>query len=68
MDRVLPYQTRRTLHEIHAELCELHQKAALIHDDFLALLIATAADEARDQLRDDLILREVEGERDDGEE
>jgi len=29
-----------------------------IGDDFVAFLISTAADEVRDQLRDDLILRQ----------
>jgi hypothetical protein len=67
VDRVLPAHTRRMLHEIHAELVDLHRRATLIHDDFLALLIATAADEARDQLRDDLILREAQAEGDSGE-
>jgi hypothetical protein len=65
---VLPPHTRRMLHEIHAELLDLHRRASLIHDDFLALLIATAADEARDQLRDDLILRDAQAEGEGGEE
>jgi hypothetical protein len=56
-EALLPH-VRRSLHAIHAELIELHDRAALINDDFLAMLIATAADECRDQLRDDLILRE----------
>jgi hypothetical protein len=56
-EALLPH-VRRSLHAIHAELIDLNDRAALIQDDFLAMLIATAADECRDQLRDDLILRE----------
>ena len=68
VEDVLPAPTRRMLHEIHAELVDLHRRATLIQDDFLALLIATAADEARDQLRDDLLLRDAQAEREGGEE
>jgi hypothetical protein len=54
---------RHVLHQIHNELVELHDRTALIGDDFLALLIGEAADEARDQLRDDLVMREAEAAR-----
>ena len=58
LDDVLPAHTRSALHAIHGELLDLQHRATLIGDEFLATLIATAADEARDQLRDDLIMRE----------
>ncbi len=60
LDHTLGPRERHALHEIHRELHDLHHRAALIDDDFLAQLIETAADEARDQLRDDLLLRERE--------
>ena len=59
---VLSASTRRMLHEMHAELLDLQRRALLIRDDFLAALIGTAADEARDQLRDDLLMRKTEAE------
>ena len=52
---------RITLHAMHDELRELERRALAIDDAFLAALIADAADEARDQLRDDLILRQSRG-------
>ena len=48
---------------MYRELVDLRQRAAMINDAFLATLIETAADEARDQLRDDLILREEQAAR-----
>jgi hypothetical protein len=47
------------LRTMHDELRELERRAAAMDDGYLATLIATAADEARDQLRDDLILRQA---------
>ena len=52
---------RITIHMLHDELRELERRALAIDDPFLAALIADAADEARDQLRDDLILRQSHG-------
>jgi hypothetical protein len=46
------------LGELVRELETLRSKAMTIGDDFVAFLISTAADEVRDQLRDDLILRQ----------
>jgi hypothetical protein len=56
---VLAPTTRLMLHTMHDELRELERRAAAMDDGYLATLIATAADEARDQLRDDLILRQA---------
>jgi len=48
---------RIMLHAMHDELREMERRADSIGDHYLAVLIGDAADEARDQLRDDLILR-----------
>ena len=58
LDAALEPHSRRVLSEMYLELRDLHRRATLIDDGFLAELIATAADEARDQLRDDKMLRE----------
>jgi len=52
---------RLTLHALHVDLRELERRALEIEDAYLAALVAIAADEARDQLRDDLILRQEQG-------
>ena len=52
---------RITIHMLHDELRELERRALAIDDPYLATLIGDAADEARDQLRDDLILRQSRG-------
>ena len=56
-DTPLPPHARQKLEEISRELSGLREKADQIDDHFLAFLITSAEDEARDQLRDDLILR-----------
>lgn len=60
IDTALTPHARRQLTDIHRELDDLRQRATMINDAFLATLIETAADEARDQLRDDLIIREAQ--------
>lgn len=59
LDGVLHPDARRILREMYGELEDLRRRALVLNDDFLAMLIATAADETRDQLRDDLIMREA---------
>ena len=66
LDRPLTPHARSTLTAIMRELGAIQDKAPLIGDDFLAYRIGAAAGEARDRLRDDLIIRE-EWERGDGE-
>jgi hypothetical protein len=58
LDTPLSPALRRKLDEICRDLTRLQGEAQDINDDFLAYLISAAADEARDQLRDDLILRQ----------
>lgn len=53
----LTNHARMKLEEIYRELMRLQNEAALLRNDFLAFLISSASDEAHDQLRDDLILR-----------
>jgi hypothetical protein len=50
---------RIMLHTMHDELREMERRADSFGDHYLAALIADAADEARDQLRDDLVLRQA---------
>jgi hypothetical protein len=61
LDHVLDPHTRHRLREIYRELQELQRRATVLNSAFLAQLIAAAADEARDQLRDDLMMREAAG-------
>jgi hypothetical protein len=58
LDTPLTPRARRALGELVRELETLRSKAMTIDDAFLAFLISAAADEGRDQLRDDLILRQ----------
>jgi len=58
LDTPLTLRARKTLGELLRELEASRSKAMTIDDDFLAFLISAAADEARDQLRDDVILRQ----------
>ena len=53
----LANHARLKLEEIYRELTRLQSEAALLRNEFLAFLISSAGDEAHDQLRDDLILR-----------
>jgi hypothetical protein len=58
LDRVLSPVARTALRAICGELQDLHRRAEMIDDPYLATLIAHASDEALDQLRDDLVMRE----------
>jgi hypothetical protein len=60
LEHVLDPNARHRLREIYRELQELQRRAIVLDDAFLAELITAAADEARDQLRDDLMMRESE--------
>lgn len=60
LDEILTPHARAALRMICGELQDLHRRATMIDDPYLAELIGIAADEARDQLRDDLVLREAE--------
>jgi hypothetical protein len=60
LDHVLPPHVRAALRTICGELQDLHRRAVSIDDPYLATLIGHAADEALDQLRDDLVMREEE--------
>jgi hypothetical protein len=58
LDAALSPHARAVIRGICGELRELHRRAEMIDDPYLAELIARAADEAVDQLRDDLVIRE----------
>jgi hypothetical protein len=58
LEDVLTPHARTVLRGICGELQDLHRRAEMIDDPYLATLIGHAADEALDQLRDDLVMRE----------
>jgi hypothetical protein len=58
LNGVLAPHARAALRSICGELQDLHRRAEMIDDLYLATLIGHAADEALDQLRDDLVMRE----------
>jgi hypothetical protein len=60
LDEVLSPHKRTVLRAICGELQDLHRRAEMIDDPYLATLIAHAAEEALDQLRDDHVMREAE--------
>lgn len=60
LEEILSPHVRSELRVICSELQELKRRAELIDDVYLVELICAAAEEARDQLRDDLVLREAE--------
>lgn len=60
LEVMLEPSQRHTLREIYRELLDLHHRAENMSNSFLAELIGTAKDEARDQLRDDMMMREAE--------
>jgi hypothetical protein len=60
LEQILSPHARTELRVICSELQELQRRADMIDDVYLAELICAAAEEARDQLRDDLVLREAE--------
>ena len=57
MDRPLPPANRTKLEAITGDLLRLQFETGEMGDEFLAFLIGAAADHARDELRDDKILR-----------
>ncbi|HVY18896.1 MAG TPA: hypothetical protein VHA70_02315 [Bauldia sp.] len=59
LDGILSPHARVALRSICGELQDLHRRAEMIDDLYLATLIGHAADEALDQLRDDLVMREA---------
>ncbi len=60
LDAILAPHARAALRLICDELQDLHRRDDMIDDVYLDELIGAAADEAQDQLRDDLVLREAE--------
>jgi hypothetical protein len=60
LDAVLLPEARSLLREVYLGLRDLQRRAEKIDGGFLSALIEAASDEARDQLRDDLIMREGE--------